>query len=404
MSLVHNKYILAHLSSAEQILAHYEGLEPFPVYIKAFFRDNKKFGSRDRKEISGFCYGYFRLGKVMPDLPIRERILIGHFLCTQGQNDLLEEIKPEWKSAFELSLSEKISFLQKYYPDFSISSIFPYSQELDTELDINSFILSHFIQPDLFLRLRPGKSREIVKKLDAAGISFTPVGEFGLALPNTTKLDMLGEPDKAFVIQDLSSQETASFFPSPADLPVKPAIWDACAGSGGKSIMTADRFPDASLYVSDERETILFNLRKRFDAAGIRNYKSLLLDLSVPHNRNNASDSFFPEVGFDFIIADVPCSGSGTWGRNPWEMIVFPESELLHYQQIQQNILQQIMPRVKASGYLLYITCSVYQPENEGAVDFILSNSRLKLQKQGLIKGYGHKADTMFAALFTLPV
>jgi 16S rRNA (cytosine967-C5)-methyltransferase len=340
MSLVHNKYSLAHLSTAEQILAHYEGLEPFPVFIKAFFRDNKKFGSRDRKEISGFCYGYFRLGKVLPDLAIRERILIGHLLSTQGQNDLLEEIKPEWKSACELPLSEKIFFLQKYYPDFSISTIFPFSKELDTELDINSFILSHFIQPDLFLRLRPGKSREIVKKLDTAGISFMPVGEFGMALPNSTKLDMLGEPDKAFVIQDLSSQETASFFPSPADLPVKPAIWDACAGSGGKSIMTADLFPNASLYVSDERETILFNLRKRFDAAAIRNYKTLLLDLSAPHNRNNTSDNFFPDNGFDFIIADVPCSGSGTWGRNPWEMIVFPESELLHYQQLQQNILR----------------------------------------------------------------
>ncbi len=403
MTLVLNKYSLAHLSTAEQILAHYEGLEPFPVFIKAFFRDNKKFGSRDRKEISSFCYSYFRLGKAMPDLPIRERILIGHLLCTEGQNDLLELVKPEWKSTFEFSVSEKISFLQKVYPDFIISSIFPFPEQLSKDLDINAFILSHFSQPDLFLRLRPGKSREIVKKLDAAGISFTPVGEFGLALPNTTKLDLLGEPDKAFVIQDLSSQETASFFPSPADLPAKPAVWDACAGSGGKSIMTADRYPDASLYVSDERETILFNLRKRFDAAGIRNYKTVILDLSVTHSRNNVSDGFFPENGFDFIIADVPCSGSGTWGRNPWEMVVFPESELLHYQQLQQNILRQIMPRVKAFGYLLYITCSVYQPENEVAVDFILSNSGLKLQKQGLIKGYEHKADTMFAALFTLP-
>jgi 16S rRNA (cytosine967-C5)-methyltransferase len=399
-----NKYSLAHLSSAEQILAHYEGLEPFPVYIKAFFRDNKKFGSRDRKEISGFCYSYFRLGKAMPDLPIRERILTGYFLCTQGQNDLLEETKPEWKNKLDLSLDEKISFLQQIYPDFSLSSIFPFPLELSKELDGNAFILSHFIQPDLFLRLRPGKSDEVVKKLDAAGISFIPVGEFGLAMTNTTKLDLLGEPDKAFVVQDLSSQETADFFPSQSDLPSKPAIWDACAGSGGKSIMAADFFPNASLFVSDERETILFNLRKRFDAAGIRNYKTLHLDLSVTHTRNNATDSFFPSKGFDFVIADVPCSGSGTWGRNPWEMIVFPESELTHYQELQQNIMRQVIPRVKPGGYLLYITCSVYKIENEDAVEFILGNSNLTLQKKGLIKGYAQHADTMFAALFTLPV
>ncbi len=399
-----NKYSLAHLSSAEQILAHYEGLEPFPVFIKAFFRDNKKFGSRDRKEISNFCYSYFRLGKAFPDMPIRERILTGYFLCTQGQNDLLEITKPEWKSKLDLPLDEKISFLQQSYPDFSILSVFPFSKELSDDIDTNEFVLSHFIQPDLFLRLRPGRSGEVVKKLDAGGISFKPVGEFGLVLTNTTKLDMLGEPDKAFVVQDLSSQETSDFFPSRSELPARPAIWDACAGSGGKSIMAADFFPNASLFVSDERETILFNLRKRFDAAGIRNYKTLQLDLSVTHNRNNTSDSFFPAKGFDFVIADVPCSGSGTWGRNPWEMIVFPESELTHYQQLQQNILRQVMPHVKAGGYFLYITCSVYKPENEGAVDFILGNSSLTLQKKGLIKGYEQHADTMFAALFTLPV
>jgi 16S rRNA (cytosine967-C5)-methyltransferase len=401
--MISNKYVLAHLSTAEQILAHYEGLEPFPVFIKAFFRDNKKFGSRDRKEISGFCYSYFRLGKAMTDLPIRERILIGHLLCSTDQYSLQEEIKPEWKPAFDLSIAEKITFLQRFFPDLTIASVFPFEKELSPGLDKGTFVLSHFIQPDLFIRLRPGRSGEVVKKLDAASISFIPVGESGLALPNTTKLDLLGEPDKAFVIQDLSSQETAAFFPSSNDLPVKPAIWDACAGSGGKSIMAHDSFPQASLYVSDERETILFNLRKRFASAGIHSYKTFLADLSETATRNVASDAFFPPSGFDLVIADVPCSGSGTWGRSPWEMIVFPESEMAHYQQLQQHILQQLMPRVKAGGFLLYITCSVYTPENEGAVDFILSNSVLTLCKKGLIKGYENRADTMFAALFTLP-
>jgi 16S rRNA (cytosine967-C5)-methyltransferase len=402
--MISNKYVLAHLSTAEQILAHYEGLEPFPVFIKAFFRDNKKFGSHDRKEISGFCYSYFRLGKAMADLPIRERILIGHFLCNTGQYSLFDEIKPEWKPAFDFSIAEKITFLQKFFPDFTITSVFPFEKDLGPDLDKDRFVLSHFIQPDLFIRLRPGRSGEVVKKLDTASISFIPVGESGLALPNTTKLDLLGEPDKAFVIQDLSSQETATFFPSPNDLPVKPTIWDACAGSGGKSIMAYDMYPKVSPYVSDERETILFNLRKRFASAGIQTYKTFLADLSETATRNKASDAFFPPSGFDLVIADVPCSGSGTWGRNPWEMIVFPESEMLHYQQLQQQILHQLIPRVKKGGFLLYITCSVYTTENEDAVDFILANSRLALCKKGLLKGYENRADTMFASLFTLPV
>lgn len=401
--MISNKYVLAHLGSAEQILAHYEGLEPFPVFIKAFFRDNKKFGSRDRKEISGFCYSYFRLGKALPDLPIRERILIGQFFISKGQNNLLEVTKPEWITAIDLTLEKKIDFLQQQYPEFSIPDIFPFSDQLSPELDKEAFVLSHFIQPDLYLRQRPGKGNEVRKKLTAANISFSPVGESALSISNTTKLDVLGEPDKEFVIQDLSSQQTASFFPSAKDLPVKPSIWDACAGSGGKSIMAHDMFPQASLYVSDERETILFNLRKRFASAGIRSYKTFIADLSETPTRNIASDAFFPPNGFDLVIADVPCTGSGTWGRSPWEMIVFPESEMTHYQQLQQHILQQLVPRVKAGGFLLYITCSVYTMENEGAVDFILANSGLTLCKKGLVKGYENRADTMFATLFTLP-
>jgi 16S rRNA (cytosine967-C5)-methyltransferase len=401
--MISNKYVLAHLGSAEQILAHYEGLEPFPFFIKSFFRDNKKFGSRDRKEISGFCYSYFRLGKALQDLSIRERILVGQFLVSRGRNSLLEETKPEWITAIELPLAKKMAFLQQQYPDFSIASVFPFSEKLSSELDREAFALSHFIQPDLFLRMRPGKENEVRKKLAAANISFTPISESALSISNTTSLDALGEPDKDFVIQDLSSQQTALFFPSEKDLPAQPAIWDACAGSGGKSIMAYDMYPQVSLYLSDERETILFNLRKRFTTAGIRSYKTFLADLSETNIRNDASDAFFPPNGFDLVIADVPCSGSGTWGRSPWEMIVFPESEMAHYQQLQQHILQQLMPRVKARGFLLYITCSVYAPENEGAVDFILSKSGLTLCRKGLLKGYENRADTMFAALFTLP-
>jgi len=404
MSLVKKKYILAHLSSAEQILAHYEGFEPFPIFIKAFFRDNKKFGSRDRKEISAFCYNFFRLGKAMPDIPIREKILVAQFLCTTKQNSLLEETKPAWISSLDLPLAQKFDFLQMQYPSFSTASIFPFENELSSGLDKDAFRESHFIQPDLFLRIRPGRTKEVRKIMDKNGISFRPIGEDTLALPNTTKLDSLSEPDRLFVIQDLSSQQTADYFPSPASLPRKPAIWDACAGSGGKSIMAYDLFPEASLFVSDERETILHNLRKRFSISGIRNFEEMQIDLTETNSRNTVGHGFFPPKGFDFVIADVPCSGSGTWGRNPWEMLFFPETGIEHYQQLQQNMMLQIIPRVKTGGFLLYITCSVYQAENEGIVEFIKANSQLQLQKSGLIKGYDCKADSMFAALFTLPV
>lgn len=400
--MTNKKHILAHLSTAEQILAHYEGLEPFPVFIKAFFRDNKKFGSRDRREISSFCYSFFRLGKALTELPIRERILIGHFLCNSDDLDFLQELLPGFVPEQDLTTGQKMDYISQRYPVFSPESLFPFHTSLSAGLDQQAFIQSHFVQPDLFIRLRPGRGAAVKKKLESAGISFTHLGESSLVLFNTTSLDLLGEADRDFIIQDLSSQKTADYFPAATELPASATVWDACAGSGGKSILARDLYPNASLYVSDVRDSILHNLRKRFSSAGIREYKIFLADLTETDNRNNASDRFFPKNGFDFVIADVPCSGSGTWGRNPWEMLYFPEEEMGHYQQLQQQILKQLTGRVKPGGYFLYITCSVYKQENEMAVDFILSNTKLRLKKSGLIEGYRQKADTMFAALFTL--
>ena len=113
MSLINNKHILAHLSTAEQILAHYEGLEPFPVFIKAFFRDNKKFGSRDRREISGFCYSFFRLGKALPELPIRERIIIGHSLSHSKDMGSLQEFIPGFVGGQALTIGSEIGIHPK---------------------------------------------------------------------------------------------------------------------------------------------------------------------------------------------------------------------------------------------------------------------------------------------------
>lgn len=58
------------------------------------------------------------------------------------------------------------------------------------------------------------------------------------------------------------------------------------------------------------------------------------------------------------------------------------------------------MPTVKKGGYLLYITCSVFEKENEAITQFIQSNNNVVLIEQKVIKGYTDKADTMFAALF----
>lgn len=157
--------------------------------------------------------------------------------------------------------------------------------------------------------------------------------------------------------------------------------------------MTYDLFPAVELTVSDIRNSILANLEARFAEAGIKKYNSFVADLS---------DSSFVShySGYDLLIADVPCSGSGTWGRTPEQLVFFPEAKTDEYASLQKKIAWNVIPYIKKGGYFLYITCSVFRKENEEVVEYIKKNPELELTEMKVLKGYDVKADTMFAALF----
>src|SRR5438132_1680302 len=97
----------SHLNSAAEILHLYKGAQPFHLFIKDFFRQHKKYGSKDRKSISGICYSYFRLGASLPAMEIQEKMLLGLFLCATGPDELLENLRPEWNAASRSQLADK---------------------------------------------------------------------------------------------------------------------------------------------------------------------------------------------------------------------------------------------------------------------------------------------------------
>jgi 16S rRNA (cytosine967-C5)-methyltransferase len=106
------------------------------------------------------------------------------------------------------------------------------------------------------------------------------------------------------------------------------------------------------------------------------------------------------KYNYDLIIADVPCSGSGTWGRTPEWLRFFDTTAIDTYSELQKKIVTHAIPHLVERGYFLYITCSVFRKENEEVVEFIQANTALELVKTAVLKGYHRKADTMFAALF----
>ena len=230
---------------------------------------------------------------------------------------------------------------------------------------------------------------------DKAGITYT-INETTpgcIVLPNGTRTEELVKADEDAVVQDLSSQRVAALLPAKPETEFR--VWDCCAASGGKSIMASDHYGNINLTVTDIRENILVNLRQRFQRAGITGYKSFVADLGSTaflKNRELAAKRF------NLIIADLPCSGSGTWGRTPEHLVYFKEEKLSHYTSLQRRIIDNSTGLLEEGGYYLYITCSVYTGENEDAVGYMKSRGLKPLSVQ-YFKGYEEKADTMFAAL-----
>lgn len=361
-------------------------MQPFGLFLKEFFRMDKKYGSKDRKRITALCYNFFRLGKLAADAAMEDRIVLGLFIGTAGPDELLQAVRPEWNAQVTLPPEEKLA-LAGY--TFSPADLFPATDALEAGMDVHAFVLSHFQQPDLFLRLRPGNEEKVKTKLQQAAIPFRTVTATCLALPNASKLDDVIAINKEAVIQDKSSQRVAEFLQFPGGFSLQ-HVWDCCAASGGKSMLVYDLYPQIELAVSDVRENILLNLAKRFREAGISRYEGFVADLS------RAVD---PGRSFDLIIADVPCTGSGTWGRTPEQLLFFKQEKIKEYANRQRQIALHAWQHLRPGGYFLYITCSVYAEENTGTVAFIQQETGLKLVSSAMLEGYADKADTLFAAL-----
>lgn len=380
----------SYLNSTIKILSEYEGNVPFSVFLKQFFSSYKKYGSRDRRLISDYCYQYFRTGKAFLNLTIEEKILAGVFLCSSEPTGMLETHRPDWNTTVDTIFSEKVNQMSLIEEDF-LEELFPWEKELSGGIEFNTFVKSYFIKPEVFLRVRPGKKELVILKLKEHHDSFKELSEQILSVEANSKLDRILDVGKEVVIQDFSSQRTGDFL-SQVLIEDGLKVWDCCAASGGKSILAYDINSTIRLTVSDIRESILHNLKGRFESAGIKDYVRHKVDLTQ-------AQSLIPNAPFDVVIADVPCTGSGTWGRTPEQLLYFEKSKIIEYAQLQRTIVSNILPNLKEGGYLIYITCSVFKKENESNIEFLVSAYGLEEVSTDLLKGYNQRADSMFVSV-----
>ena len=175
-----------------------------------------------------------------------------------------------------------------------------------------------------------------------------------LCLPPNAEVANSDAYRRGFVeIQDLGSQLVLATAPIPAG-----GRWlDACAGAGGKTLQLARLVGDTGqVDATDIRLEILEELRDRAQRARLDNVRIT--------NK--------PEAAYDGVLVDAPCSGSGTWRRQPHlKWYVKPES-IASFAKTQTEILTLNAPRVKPGGLLIYATCSLSHHENQDVVQAFL--------------------------------
>lgn len=384
----------SYINSSLRILQSYDGGIPFSIFIKQFFSKEKKYGSKDRKQISSLCYSWFRLGTAFNKELTEDNLLKALFLLSGETSPLLEHLTPEWNRAAVATFEEKLSILD--FP-FTTANIFPFTNELNAETGTELFYKSLLQQPDLFIRLRPHHKKVVIEKISNAGIGF------GLLNHNNTvclspgiHIENIVEVDKEVVIQDYNSQQVLDylrqerFFLSAKEI----HAWDCCAASGGKSILLYDILNGkVTLTVSDIRPTIIANLQQRFKKAGIKNYRHFVADTSIAKEK-------LPTTLYDIIICDAPCTGSGTWARTPEQLYYFDVASINEFAEKQKNIATNALSYLKENGLFFYITCSVFTKENEAIAGHISSQSGIELVEMKNLHGFTMKADSMFVAVF----
>lgn len=365
------RYIWQHI---EDIIKSYDGSLPLSHFLRKYYKQFPKLGSRDRKMLSEMTYSWYRCGKTIDkSLTLDEQITTAIRLC-----------KTENKHLLRLTVDVQVNT-----DSVDMSKTFPYEVEISEGIDKHAWLQSMLTQPDLFIRIRKNKER-LLEIIEEHGVAYKEITDNCIALPNGTKIDQW-LPEFAYVVQDASSQETGSYFqPQPYE-----QWWDCCSGAGGKSLLLKDKEPLVDITASDTRKTILKNLKDRFRTHSHILPKVYQADVSkLPEVKD-----IMPDNQFDHIICDVPCTGSGTWARTPEQMYFFNTKDINHFATRQKEILKNAITFLKPGGSLFYITCSVFKSENEDVIATILPDKHLSIEQSTSLNGIDKQADSMYIAV-----
>jgi 16S rRNA (cytosine967-C5)-methyltransferase len=207
----------------------------------------------------------------------------------------------------------------------------------------------------------------------------TRLSSWGIRLPPDTRVDD-SEPLRAGLVevQDEGSQLIAlACAPEPAQ-----RLLDLCAGAGGKSLALAAAAPGAAILATDSNRARLSKLPPRAERAQAAIETRLL---NPPRELAELEDW---RGSADVVLVDAPCSGSGTWRRNPdgrWRLAPDRLDRLISAQERLLGIAAEL---VRPGGALVYAVCSILAREGAGQVQAFLG-SRSDWLVQDILEGSG---------------
>lgn len=230
-------------------------------------------------------------------------------------------------------------------------------------------------QPPLTLRVNTLRSSrdELLREFEKQGIVALPCrfSPDGITLTGRHTINSLPGFDAGlFAVQDEASQLAGRL------LAAEPGerVWDACSAPGGKTCHIAQQMDDrGELIATDISRSKLTLVQESVRRLGISSVSTAVVDLHQPDT--------FPDVFFDRILLDAPCSGLGVIRRNPeakWRLF---SGDITRLAAVQKTLLKNAATKLKPGGTLLYSTCSTSEAENELVVeDFLLHHPDFMLE------------------------
>lgn len=382
---------------------------PYPAdrWLGGYFHQNrKKIGSQDRRFFSETLYGAFR-NKLFLEAWTS-------FLGSPEDPGLMMVLSAV--AAGVMSPEEAVSWSQaRGFPGQPAAAQAPFEtvarfdlppghqedsevERLSVRFSFPRWLVDHWIsghglartqqllrtfhqKPFLSIRANPLKisRQELLTRLKECGEDVFPSADspYGILFRERIPIFNLEEfREGLFEVQDTGSQRVcAAVDPKPGE-----TLWDVCAGGGGKSLLLAALMENKGRVVAtDIREKKLEDLKKRAKRAGVFNI--------FPADIKRMGSMTLARKGFDKILVDAPCSGTGTLRRNPDAKWKLSPEKILGHQKDQYGILREALPYLKKGGRLFYVTCSIENAENEAVMD------RLVLENSGLrpvpVEGFG---------------